>query len=188
MLRYLLSGLAGVAAFTVHEPPSGGGPASRLERAERLLFVRDGFSWRAALFSPFYLLIRGEWLALALYAIAALALVALLSLIGAKADWIAWSFVLLNVVVGFEASEIKRWSLGRAGWQEVGSVSGRGRDEAERRFFEAWMPTLAEAAPPHAGDNAGRIAVPETADIETRMEAAVRRLAARLRERFAVKP
>lgn len=186
MLRYLLSGLAGVAAFTVHEPPVRGGIASPIERAERLLFVRDGFCWRAALFSPFYFLVRGEWRALALYAVVALALLAVLSLIGAKTDWIVWTFVLLNVVIGFEASQIRRWSLGRAGWQEVGSVSGRGRDEAERRFFEAWMPTVAETSPPHADGSAGYAVTPE-ADIETRMEAAVRRLSARLRERFAIK-
>jgi hypothetical protein len=186
MLRYLFSGLAGVAAFTVHEPPSPGGE-SRIARAESLLFIRDGFCWRAALFSPFYFLFRGEWRALAAYAAAAVVLILLLSAIGAQSDWIVWTFVLLNLIAGFEASELRRWSLDRAGWREVGSVMGRGREEAERRFFEAWMPTLAANPPPSEGGAALGAAVSPDSDIETRMEAAVKRLSQRLRQKFAVK-
>ena len=36
--------------FTVHEPPNP--PADRIERADKLVFVKDGFSWMAALFAP----------------------------------------------------------------------------------------------------------------------------------------
>jgi hypothetical protein len=186
MLRMLFGGLMGVSAFTVHAPPLGGGGLSRIERAEGLLFVRDGFSWRAALFSPFYLLVRGEWRALAAYVVVATVLSLLLSAVGAKSDWIVWTFVLLNLLTGFEASELKRWSLDRAGWQEVGSVSGRGRDEAERRFFEAWLPTLADAAPSAEGAPHVPVVSPE-AGVEARMEAAVKGLSQRLRERFAIK-
>ena len=42
--------------FTVHEPPSP--PPDRLERAESLVFVKDGFSWTAALFGPVWLLVH----------------------------------------------------------------------------------------------------------------------------------
>lgn len=172
-----------MAAFTVHEPPGAGG--GRMERAESLLFVRDGFSWRAALFSPFYLFVRGEWLALAAYAVAALALVAVLRLSGAESDWYAWMFAVLNVVTGFEVSELKRWSLGRRGWREVATVSGRGLEEAERRFFEVWLPSLPDdgaAGPP----TARRIVLPGDG-ATARLEAGVERLAARLRNKFALK-
>lgn len=189
MPRMLLGGLMGVSAFTVHEPPSVAG-LSRVERAESMLFVRDGFSWRAALFSPFYLLLRGEWRALAAYIAVATVLIVALSAAGAKSDWIVWMFVLLNMITGFEASELKRWSLDRAGWQEVGSVSGRGREEAERRFFEAWFPTLPADPPEHAGLSAnGRHGgagpwSPPADDTTSRIEAAVRGLSARLRSKY----
>ena len=45
--------------FTVHEPPDP--PADRIDRAERLAFVRDGFSWSAALFTPVWLLAHRLW-------------------------------------------------------------------------------------------------------------------------------
>lgn len=177
MLRWLLSGMARVSAFTVHEPPEAGG--ARLERAEGLVFVEDGFSWRAALFSPFYLLMRGEWLALAVYVAAAIVLSLLLQLLGAEADWFAWMFVILNIVTGFEMSEFKRWSLGRSGWREIATVSGRGQEEAERRFFEDWLPTVSADE-----QTVGAVPSQTTLDFETRVEAAVQRLAARLRAKF----
>ncbi len=178
MLGWLLSGMARVSAFTVHEPPASGG--TRLARAESLVFVGDGFSWRAALFSPVYLIVCGEWLALAVYATAAVALAALLALVGAQGDWAVWMFVLLNVVIGFEMSDLKRWSLARAGWREIATVSGRGQDDAERRFFEAWLPAV-----PADGPDAGGATREAATGFETRLEAGVRRLAQRLRTPFA---
>ncbi len=183
MLRWLFIGMARVAAFTVHEPPHSGG--SPLQRAESLVFVRDGFSWRAALFSPFYFLVRGEWLGLTAYIGTALVLAGVLALTDAQPDWIAWSIILLNVIAGFEANELKRWSLTRRGWQEIATVSGRGREEAERRFFDAWLPTVPSDTSGMRAES-GPWSSPAD-DLTSRVEASVQRLAARLRSRFAVK-
>lgn len=183
MLRLLLDGIARVSVFTVHEPPQTGG--TRLERAENLLFVGDGFSWRAALFSPFYLLMRGQWLALAAYLAAALVLAVLLKAAGAGSEWFGLIFVMLNVVAGFEASELKRWSLGRAGWQEIATVSGRGREDAERRFFDVWLPSVPDEAP---GERHLSAFSSGDGDTTSRIEASVRRLSERLRSRFAAGP
>lgn len=180
MLQWLFNGMARVSAFTVHEPPEPGG--TRLERAERLLFVRDGFSWRVALLGPFYLLARGDWLALGAYVVLALVLSGAFTLVSAGNEWVSLMFVLLNVLMAFEANELKRWSLGRAGWREIGTVSGRGQEEAERRFFEAWLPSV----PDQTGGIAGPTSFPDD-DVTTRIEAAVRRLSDRLRTRFAIK-
>ena len=54
-----------VDVFTVHEPP--GPPLDRIEHAASLAFVRDGFSWGAALFSPFWVAVKGQWAALVAY-------------------------------------------------------------------------------------------------------------------------
>jgi hypothetical protein len=185
MLGSLLHfGRARVAAFTVHQPPETGG--TKLEQADRLLFVGDGFSWRAALFSPFYLIVRGEWLALAAYAGASILALAVLNLIGAKPDWYIWTWLLINVVIGFEASEIKRWSLGRAGWHEIATVSGAGQEEAERRFFEAWLPSI---EPGSSGHESHRPFDPDFSPAEddaiSRIENGLRRFSKSLRTKFA---
>ena len=185
MLRLLFNGLARVSAFTVHEPPQSGG--DKFERSESLLFVGDGFSWKAALFSPFYLLLRGEWLALAAYVVAATLLGLLLSVIGASNDWFVVVFIVLNVVAGFEASELKRWSLDRRGWREIAVVSGRGQEDAERRFFNSWLPTLPPVASSHERHGgAGPWSLPAD-DTTSRIEAAVRNLSARLRAKYSTK-
>jgi hypothetical protein len=184
MLRFLFNGMGRVSAFTVHEPPETGG--TRLERAERLLFIRDGFSWRAALFAPFYFLLRAEWLALAVYAAAAALLLAILRLVGAGDEWFGWVFALLNVVAGFEAAELQRWSLARRGWREIATVGGQGQDDAERRFFEAWLPSVPAETPGPRAPGAGPFATAGD-DVTSRVEAATRRLSERLRNRFAVK-
>lgn len=183
MLGSLLHiGTTRVAAFTVHEPQEMSG--TRLEQAEKLVFVGDGFSWRAALFSPLYLILRGEWLALAAYAGAAVLALAVLNLIGATSDWYVWTWLLLNVVTGFEASEIKRWSLGRAGWREVATVSGSSREEAERRFFEAWLPSVVESP---SRDPSGLDFNPAEGDTVSRVEHGLRRFSQSLRTKFATR-
>lgn len=130
------------AAYTVHEPPEIEGTLP--ERAERLVFVADGFSWMAALFGPFYLAVKREWIALALYVAALVTLVNVLNLAGMEEQWISWSLLLLNVILGFEMSDIRRRSLRRAGWSELGTVTGDAVEDAERRFFDGW---LAAASP-----------------------------------------
>ena len=45
--------------FTVHEPPNP--PPDRVDRAESLVFIKDGFGWVAALFAPIWLLVHRLW-------------------------------------------------------------------------------------------------------------------------------
>jgi len=126
-----------VPVFTVHEPPDP--PADRLDRADALVFVRDGFSWGVALIAPIWLAIRGQWLVLAIYVAAAVALAGVLTLAGATPEWASLVSFALNIFFAFEAGEIQRWLLGRRGWHEIATVSGQSRDECERRFFETWL-------------------------------------------------
>lgn len=143
------------AVYTVHEPPEAEGALG--ERAERLVFVADGFSWMAALFGPFYLAFKREWIALAVYVAALVTLVNVLRLGGTEDHWISWVLLLLNVILGFEMSDIRRRSLTRAGWSELGTVTGAAVEDAERRFFDGWL--AGQPSPAAAAETA---AAPET--------------------------
>lgn len=182
MLGWLLHGMARVSAYTVHEPPQVGG--SRIDRAESIVLIGEGFSWRTAIFGPFHLLVGGQWMALAIYVAAAIVTSAILAAAGAGNQWYTVVFLVLNVIAGFEASELKRWSLGRAGWQEIATVSGHGREDAERRFFDLWLPSIADVTPGerHLGASPGA-----DGDTTSRVEASIRRLSERLRSKFALK-
>jgi Protein of unknown function (DUF2628) len=123
---------------TVHEPPFP--PADRMDRAERLAFVKDGYNWVAAAWPPLWLFGQQLWLALAAYAAVVATIVLAVLAVGAPVSWI-WLILLgLNLLIGFEADSITRWSLGRTGWRVIGTVVGRNIAECERRFFDAWLP------------------------------------------------
>jgi hypothetical protein len=47
--------------------------------------------------------------------------------------------VLLSLLVGFEAASLRRWTLNRRGWRQVGVVVGDDLESAERRFFSWWV-------------------------------------------------
>lgn len=145
MIRIWPFGVSHSTAYSVHEPPENEG--TPLERAENLVFVAEGFSWAAALFGPIYLAIKRQWIALAVYLAGIVTLVNVLNLAAAPQHWISWACLLFNVILGFEMSNIHRSSLSRAGWRDLGTVSGISAEEAERRFFATWLaaaPTPAE--------------------------------------------
>lgn len=183
MLGALIARPSRMAAYTIHEPPQTA--ASKDERAESLVFIRDGFSWSAAIFSPFYLLFRGEWRALALYIVVAAVLAGVMQALGAQPDWIGWAMLFLNLIVGLEMSELRRWSLSAAGWRQIATVNAAGQDEAERRFFEYWLPGV-DDAPPAPG--VSRFAGDDRNDTATRIQRSLDDLSARLRNKFPLKP
>ena len=123
--------------YTVHEPPNP--PAGLLERAERLVFVREGFSWAAALFGPLWMLAHRMWLVLIGFVVLQFALEAALAVLRASPEWMMTAYIAVQVAVGFEAAGLRRWTLSRKGWRMVGSVTGDSALDCERRFIEAWL-------------------------------------------------
>jgi hypothetical protein len=146
--------------YTVHEPPQP--PAEKLERGESLVFVRDGFSWMAALFAPIWMLAHRMWLVLIGYVVLQAALELSLTGLGAAPQWLGASAVGMHVALGFEASSLRRWTLARKGWRMLGAVTGTSAIDAERRFFQAWLAEPPEPAKAirepatDAGDTSGR--------------------------------
>jgi hypothetical protein len=141
--------------YTVHEPPTA--PADRVDRAEGLVFIKDGFSWGAALFGPLWLLAHRLWWPLIGYiaTYGAIEAVRLTRIVDQR--WIGLCLLALNLLLAFEGDSLRRWTLNRRGWRMLGAANGRNRNECERRFFEAWIPSQpvlqvpAAAAPGGAG-------------------------------------
>jgi hypothetical protein len=122
---------------TVHEPPLRA--AGALAEAERFVFVRDGFYWWAFLLTPFWMLWHQLWLVFLIYAASSAVIDTALRVIGAPASAIALIDILISFLIGLEASTLLRLSLRRRGWQNIGVVSGDDLEDAERRFFDAWV-------------------------------------------------
>jgi hypothetical protein len=126
-----------MSIYTVHEPPLKAHES--VTEPERFVFVRDGFSFWAFLLTPFWMLRYRLWLALTGYVMAAVALLVGLRLIGASATVTIIASALLSLLVGFEAATMRRFTLSRRGWTNVGIVVGDDLESAERRFFDAWV-------------------------------------------------
>lgn len=134
--------------FSVHEPAEAA--SDRIDRAEAFVFVKDGFSWSAALLGPIWLASERNWRGLAVYVAAIAAILAALYAVGASPTAMIIAVLAVNVFLGFESSEIERQHLETAGWAMLGTVSGTSLAECERRFFESWLPSQPVIAYPAA--------------------------------------
>ena len=137
-----------MATFTVHEPHTP--QADRVDRADELRFVKDGFSWLTALCPPLGFAMRGLWTAAVAYIVFAGAVIAGLMALKVGENALTLLLLALNIYIGFEASTLERWSLDNDGWRMIGTVIGRNIADCERRFFDNWLPTqpVITASPP----------------------------------------
>jgi Protein of unknown function (DUF2628) len=126
-----------MAIYAVFEPPVR--DEEHVDYAERFAFVRDGFSWAAFLFGPFWMLrhlLIGELIG---WTILVVAIAILARLVPLPSDTIWLVLVLLAILVGLEAATLRQWALRRRGWHEAGIVAADDLEAAERRFFDGWV-------------------------------------------------
>lgn len=130
-------------SYVVLAPP----PARKagVPDALRVLFVKDGFSWPALFFPFLWMLSRRLFLAAAIYIVLSSALVALSDSVGTPA---LAALAALRLGLGFLGNDLRRHFLARRGYVEIGSASGKTRDEAEIRFFMNRPADAVEAALP----------------------------------------
>jgi hypothetical protein len=151
-----------VSVYTVHEPPAR--TASQLPEAERIVFVRDGFSFWAFIAAPCWMLWHRLWLVLVGYVLITAILIGGLAVLGASSAALVIVGLIIALLVGLESGTLRRLALRRRGWTNVGIVSGVDLEDAERRFFGAWLhktpsanpadpapPPLPAAPPPQRG-------------------------------------
>ncbi len=143
--------------YTVHAPPTKPGFTPD---PERFVFVRDGFHFWAFLLTPLWMIWRRLWLVLALYVLVLIVLQIALRLTGATPTVHTVVGLLFSLLIGFEAATLRRWTLNRRRWSQLGVVSAPDREAAERRFFDSWLRQAAweavrdsppPASPPPAG-------------------------------------
>jgi hypothetical protein len=156
-----------MAVYTVHEPPAklnelGTNP-------DQFVFVREGFSFWAFLLGPLWMLRHRMWLVLLGYAIVIAAIEGGQYLLGAPQLVRFAVSTLLALLIGFEGATLRRFTLGRRRWTNLGVIIGDDLESAERRFFDAWVrreggsPGLPAAAapPPSAPDVIGLFPQPQ---------------------------
>jgi hypothetical protein len=139
--------------YTVHEPPRR--DDELLAHTARFKFVRDGFHFWAFLLAPLWMLRHRLWLELIAYLLLVGGITFALHRLGIEESAGAWVALLLSLLVGIEASSLRRWKLARSGYENLGVVVGEDLEDAERRFFDGWISAAGRlattpAAPPPA--------------------------------------
>jgi hypothetical protein len=123
-----------VKIWTVHEKP-------------RASLLREGFSFGALIFGPFWLAAHRAWLPAAA---AFLLAILILALTHPPASGVL--ILGLALAQGLTGRDLVRWSIARRGYLESNVVTGRNHDEAQARLLTE-RPDLversmaAEAAP-----------------------------------------
>ena len=132
------------------------------------MFVRDGFYFWAFLLTPLWLLWHRLWLVLLIYLVVIVGIeqrAALCRRRRGRDDRL--SMLLISLLIGLEASTLRRFTLARRGWRNVGVVGGDDVEAAERRFFDAWAagarpgttsPVRGGRLPPHVRRRSRRAA------------------------------
>ncbi|MGJ4941014.1 DUF2628 domain-containing protein [Bradyrhizobium sp. HKCCYLS1011] len=153
--------------YTVHAPLASG---ADLRSTDRFVFVRDGFHLWAAVLGVLWLAWHRLWLALIGWIILVAAVDAILLSFGIGRGTVVLADVLLAILLGLEASSLKRWSFSRGNWRQLDIVVGDDLDAAERRFFERWAArrgatgydnhTVDRGAPPPTRDNGNGLRPP----------------------------
>jgi Protein of unknown function (DUF2628) len=141
-----------MAAYAVFEPPMRNRSAA--DHTDRFVFVREGFSFGAFLFGALWMLWRRLWLALIIYVAFVVILQVGLLALGLPASTRVAVHVLIHILLGMEASSLRRWTLMRRGWRDCGVVIADDLEMAERRFFDTRVGRPAVAVPATAAARA----------------------------------
>jgi hypothetical protein len=130
--------------FTVHERPG-----AKTAGGDDIMLIRSGFSWAAALLTPFWLIWHRLWLGLGLYLLLMLPLGVLLEMI----DIADPADLLIGAAIAFlsgcSGADFRRWTLARNGWRLAAVVAANDAWEAELRYrslgYNSPLPTVTSA-------------------------------------------
>jgi hypothetical protein len=136
--------------------PDGAEPILAAERAR---FVRDGFSWPAFLFGPFWLLARGLWRALGVWLLGAIVVVLMFRSGQLASGAGGWLYLMSAVYLGLEGRKFVAAAIERRGFAFVDVVIGPNRSVAEEIFFNRWP---FNKAPPASAPRAPSAVAPLT--------------------------
>ena len=126
-----------MAVYTVHQPPLRATEAA--PDPQRFVFVRDGFYFWAFIAAWLWMAWHRMWLVLLIYVVGATAVEGAVYYAGAGSGGAVVVGLLIALLIGIEAGTLRRFTLARRGWKNVGVVSAYDLEDAERRFFADWV-------------------------------------------------
>jgi hypothetical protein len=135
-----------VTVYSVYEPRTEA--ADLTARADRLAFVKEGFSWIAFLVPALWLIFYRMWLELIVFLVGFGLLEWAFGTSDPGKTLLGWVSLGLFILFAFEANDLRAASLERRGYRLVGVANGRDRSEAELSFFHTWLAEQVKQARP----------------------------------------
>ena len=148
-----------MAIYTVHLPAEA---LTADQVAEKVAFVKEGFSFRGFVFTGLWLLSQRLWLFAIGYGLVFGLTVAAFAIFKLPPMAFGGILFLLALLIGLEGHEWMRRRYSRLDWIHAGTVSGPSLDECERRFFKDWLAGQGNAAamPPPVASASGPAMTP----------------------------
>jgi len=148
--------------WTAYEPRN---PATAEERADRTVFVKDGFAWLALILPLPWLLVNRLWLGTLVYVAISVTAATAGEFLPVSEGAGAALALIGNLYAGFEGNDLIRRKLARRGFVAAGSVIAKRRDEAELTFFESRGAPEILARPAPASVHAAPVPRKEASDV-----------------------
>jgi len=117
--------------FTIHIQKYG------LDPEPDLRAIKEGFSWPAFVFSFFWAIVKGYWLVAICILVVSGAISLALGVFGLDLFGQAVVNIAFNMLVGFFANDMARWTLAQRGYVEEEVVSGVSRDHALEQYLHS---------------------------------------------------
>lgn len=103
--------------------------------AQDVVLVKDGFNWSALFLPSVWFLSKKMWLVFATYLVIQAVLLIIVFWVELPSDVLTITKITGNLILGFEANNLQRWSLERSRYRERETVAARDIVAAEHRFF-----------------------------------------------------
>lgn len=103
--------------------------------AQKLISVKDGFSWVAFVLPLPWLLFNRLWLWAVAFFAATYALDLMAKALGASGSLPMLCYIFLSLFIALEAGLLRAQGLHKRGYKHVGTYLARDREEAELKFF-----------------------------------------------------
>ncbi|WP_083239264.1 DUF2628 domain-containing protein [Methyloceanibacter superfactus] len=126
-----------VTVYSVYEPVSDDDDIAA--RADRVAFVKDGFSWLALIVPALWLLYHRMWIEFIVFMAIIFGLEWAFGAGRQGPEIVGWLSLAVTVLFAFEANDLRGAMLERRGYRFAGVATGRSRQEAERSFFTRWL-------------------------------------------------
>lgn len=114
--------------FTVYEKPEAAEPT------DRVLLLRDGFSFWALTLTVVWLTANRMWWGLMLYVAAAITLSAVCDLLHVSELSSLFAQLWLQAMLAYHAYDVQGWALRRRGYKMAGILCAESEMHAQRRY------------------------------------------------------